>query len=189
MFMMNDNQKEFNLYWDDVINAVYYKIPIVLKSVTTSEKLVNGGRSKITEIMQNEILNINFFDSTLRPPATVWMENLARDYPIEAEQIKRYFRSVKMPASGAQKAAYGTSLGLLGSGLFIGGRSKIIGAFLGLAGIASMGIGAVAGMASNTMALQQQATVYLENMGEKITSILAACDNRSDESGASEPTE
>ena len=96
---MNRIQIEFSEYWDKVTNTAFYKVVKITESATFADKILDNQRNELSESIKEEISK-TFFDVKMRPKATVWLENLRKDFPIEASRLEKHIKGCEITSKG-----------------------------------------------------------------------------------------
>lgn len=183
---MNRNQTEFSQYWDKIANTAFYKVVKIAENANFFDKILDNQRDELSRCIKDEISK-TFFDSKKRPHATVWLEELRRDYPEKAAKFEKCLRSCEISSKGSENiltiAAGGTAAV---TGAAIGKKHSVASALLLLSGVAVAGCKIAAGLSVDTDLLQKEVKAQFESWKLILLKILATCNDIDSSNGENE---
>lgn len=174
---MNNNQIEFSYYWDTVANAVFYKVVKITESPSFADKILDNQRNKLSMCIKEEINRI-FFNTKMRPKATVWLEKLKKAYPNEADKLENFLQNCEITSKGYENIltiAAGGTASIVGAA--IAKKNIFASTFLILGGAAAAGYKVASGLSVDTATLQKEVKKQCEAWRTSMLNILAACDD------------
>lgn len=174
---MNRNQMEFSKYWDKVMNTAFYKVVKITENSGFADKILDNQHGEISECIKKEI-NRTFFDTKMYPSATVWLEDLKRTFPKEANKFESYIRNCEMTSKGYENIvtiAAGGTAALTGAA--IGKKNNLASMLLILGGVAISGYKIASGLNVDVQALQKEVKKQFEVWKTSLLDILANCND------------
>lgn len=174
---MNQNQTDFLKYWDRTANNVFYKVIKITEEAGITDKILDNQRKELSWCIKNEINRV-FFDFKLRPEATVWFENLKKEFPKEAKQWEEKVKECEITSKGLENIitmAMGGSSAL--TGIALGKRKMLFSALLFLGGIAITGNKLISGLSVDTQVLQKEVRKQFELWKAPLLEILESCED------------
>lgn len=174
---MNQNQIAFAEYWGTVASAVFYKTPRITQNANFADKILDHQRSELSMCIKEEI-NRTFFHTKMRPPATVWLEELKKTYPLEASRLEGYMKNCAVSSRGHESLLT----------IAVGGTAAVAGAtmrkkhpaaatLLLLSGVAVAGCTIASELSVDTATLQEEVKKQFEAWKASLLNILATCDD------------
>ncbi len=174
---MNNNQIEFSNYWDTVASSAFYKVVKITESSSFADKILDNQRNELSMCIKEEI-NRTFFNTKMRPKATVWLEELKKAYPDAANKFEKCLQNCEITSKGYENiltiAAGGTAAI---AGAAIAKKSTIASTLLILGGVAAAGYKIASGLSVDTDTLQKEVKKQFEVWKTSMLNILATCDD------------
>ena len=174
---MNSYQMEFSEFWEKVANTLFYKVVKITEKSNFSDMILDNQRKKVSSCIQDEIKR-TFFDSELRPRATVWLEDLQKSFPDEAERLKKSLKSCEISSKGYENiitiAAGGTTAI---AGAAIAKKNPIVSSLMILGGVVAAGYKLASGLSVDTEVLQKEVKKQFEVWKAPMMNILASCND------------
>ncbi len=174
---MNSTQMEFLSYWDTISNATFYRVVRITNNSNFSSKILDNQRKEISTYINKEIAR-TFFDTKMRPKATVWMEELKKNYPDEANKLEKFLQNCEITSKGYENiltiAAGGTAAI---AGAAVAKKNTIASTLLILGGVAAAGYKIASGLSVDTGTLQKEVKKQFEAWKTSMLNILATCDD------------
>ena len=125
-----------------------------------------------------EEINRTFFDTKMRPKATVWVENLKKDHPEEANRFEEYIKNCEISSKGYENilsiAAGGTAAV---AGAAIRKKHSLVSTLLVLSGVAVAGGRIASGLSVDTNTLQKEVKKQFEIWKTSLLNILETCND------------
>lgn len=182
---VNRNQIEFSEYWDKVSAAAFYKVVKITENASFADKILDKQRDELSACIRDEI-NRNFYDTKMRPKATVWLENLRKDFPNEASRFERYIKGCEITSKGYENIlaiAAGGTAALTGAAIGTKNARKknaLASTLLIIGGVAAAGYKIASGLNVDAQALQKEVKKQFETWKASLLSILASCNDDAD---------
>lgn len=177
---MNRNQIEFSEYWDKVANTAFYKVVKITEGATFADRILDNQRNELSACIKEEISK-TFFDAKMRPKATVWLENLRKDFPNEAGRFEKRIKGCEITSKGYENIltiAAGGASALTGAA--IGKKNSLASTLLIIGGVAAAGYKLASGLNVDAQALQKEVKKQFEVWKASLLSILANCNDDAD---------
>lgn len=174
---MNRNQIEFSEHWDKVSVAAFYKVVKITENASFADKILDNQRNELSACIKEEISK-TFYDTKMRPTATVWLENLRKDFPNEASRFEKYLKGCEISSKGYENIltiAAGSTAAL--TGVAIGKKNSLTSTLLIIGGIAAAGYKIASGLNVDAQALQKEVKKQFEAWKASLLSILASCND------------
>lgn len=172
---MNIYQAEFSEYWDKVANNAFYKVVKITENKGFVDKILDNQRNELSMCIREEISR-NFFDSRLRPKPTVWLDNLKKDYPAEANEVENYLKNCEISSKLYENiitiATGGTTTV---TGVAIRKKYPRVAKLLVLSGLVLTGYRLVSCLKVDTDVLQEEVKKQFEVWKTSMLNILSNC--------------
>lgn len=174
---MNRNQMEFSEYWDKIENTVFYKVVQITENTSFADKIIDNQRKNLSEYIRKEI-NRTFFDTKMRPKATVWFEGLKKMFPNEAYKFENYIKNCKITSKGHENVVAIAAGGVAAlTGAAIGKKNALVSTLLMLGGTATSGYKLASGLSVDAQALQKEIRKHFKMWKTSLLDILATCND------------
>ena len=172
---MNDNQKAFSDFWEQIAGSVFYKVITITEQSDFIDKVLDKQRIELSECIKNEI-NKKFFDYKLRPDATVWLEDLQKSFPDVATKFTKSLKECEIASKSYESIiaiAAGGTVALTGAA--IGKKSPLLSTLLILGGVGVAGYKIASGLTIDTQLLQNEVKKQFSLWKESLLKILERC--------------
>lgn len=176
---MNRKQIEFSKYWDKVMNTAFYKVVKITENSSFADKILDNQRGEISECIKKEI-NRTFFDTKMYPSATVWLEDLKRTFPKEANKFESFVRNCEITSKGYENIvtiAAGGAAALTGTAIRKKKKNVLVSTLFILGGVATSGYKIASGLNVDAQVLQKEVKKQFEVWKTSLLDILANCND------------
>lgn len=174
--MLNENQIAFNKFWDDILDGITYLLTVKLHSRKWTDNIQEDISEEINHLLFKEICSNRFLDKDFRPVPRVWLENLQKAYPHEAEEFIAYIKNISISSGRNQSVkALAASGGAVLTGILIGKKLKIAGKILELAGVAGAGYTVADYLHVSEDQIKTEVKTYLERCRKELLKVLETC--------------